>query len=73
MPISENQKDKDNSTGFLIVVKKSSLKMEFQDCIKDLVSRLLVSSHIEHSISGKYSFNSRGYDAGKRFIWGTEQ
>ena len=73
MPISENLKDKDNSTAFLIAVKKSSLKMEFQACIKDLVSQWLVSLHTELSISGKYSFNSRGYDAGKQFIWGTEQ
>lgn len=32
-----------------------------------------VSSLIELSISGKSIFNCRGYDAGKRFIWGTTE
>jgi hypothetical protein len=59
--------------GFSTAVKKSSPKTESKACIKDSASQSSVSSHTELSISGKYSFNFRGYDAGKQFIWGTEQ
>lgn len=47
--------------------------MEFKDCIKDSEFQSLVFSLTELSISGKLLTYFRGYDAGKRFIWGNEQ
>ena len=68
----EKLKDKDNSTVYLTVVKKLSLKTESTAFTKASVFQLLVFSLTEHSISGNFCliFFS-GYDAGKRFIWGT--
>lgn len=73
MLISESQKEKDNSTVFSIVAEKSWPRMESKDYIKVSVFQFLVSSLTELSILGKFLINFRGYDAGKRFIWGNEQ
>ena len=69
----EKLKDKDNSTVYLTVVKKLLLKTESTAFTKASVFQLLVFSPTEHSISGNYKDYFRGYDAGKRFIWGNEQ
>ena len=71
--ISEDKLEKDNSTDYSIVAKKYSLKMEFKVFIKALEFQFSVSSPIELSISGITILNDRGYDAGKRFIWGSTE
>jgi hypothetical protein len=48
-------------------------RMELTDCIKDLESQSLVFSLTELFTSGNFYLIFRGYDAGKQFIWGTEQ
>jgi hypothetical protein len=47
--------------------------MESKDCIEDSVFLFLVVLFTEHSISGKYNINFSGYDAGIRFLWGTDR
>jgi hypothetical protein len=68
-----NLKPKDNLTDYLIVAKKFLLRTESKGYIKDSVFLCLVFSLIEPFISGKYKSNFSGYDAGKRFIWGSDQ
>ena len=47
--------------------------MELKDCIKDLEFLSSVFSLTELFTSGNFKLIVRGYDAGKQFIWGTEQ
>jgi hypothetical protein len=71
--ILESLREKDNSMGFLIVAKKLLPRMELKDCIKDLEFLSSVFSLTELFTSGNFKLIVRGYDAGKQFIWGTEQ
>lgn len=45
--------------------------MELKDYIKDFSFQFWVFLLIVHFILGKYFNNYSGYDAGKRFIWGS--
>lgn len=47
--------------------------MELKDYIKDSVFPFLVFLPIEPFILGRSKYNFSGYDAGKRFIWGSDQ
>jgi len=47
--------------------------MELKVYIKDSVFPFLVFLLIEPFILGKFEYNFSGYDAGKRFIWGSDQ
>ncbi len=58
---------------YLTVAKKFSLRMELKDYIKDSVFPFLVFLPIEPFILGRSKYNFSGYDAGKRFIWGSDQ
>jgi len=71
--MSASLKLKDNLTDCLTAVEKLLQKMESPVSIKDSLFQLLVFSHTEHFISGNIFGNFSGYDAGKRFIWGSDQ